>query len=105
MTKGEKEVLEQLGWTIQSNNCIEAWTDTAGQDLVIEWAEPQTLLEAVYQEYQTYDIDEQVRLYLNAKASGLKGVPSADILVKDCQEAYEKFKTLYEALKDVVVGI
>ena len=99
MTNKEKEILEQLGWSVNSEYCIETWTDTAGQDLVIEWAKPQTLTEAVYQEYQNYNIDEQVRLYLNAKASGLKGVPTAEILVKDCQEANEKFKTLYEALK------
>ena len=101
MKKKVREVIEGLGWRINSNTSIEIWTDTAGQDVCIECDKPSELKDTIRCRYESYDIDEEVTMYLNASKNGLKGVPRARILVKDCEEVDRLLSDLWDAVRDL----
>lgn len=101
MNKHTKKVIEDLGWKVISDTCIEIWTDTAGRDVCIECNYPGELKETISAYRNGYDIDEDVELYLQAKRNGLKGVPSASVLVKDCEEVEELYDELWDAVRDL----
>lgn len=101
MKKKVREVIENLEWRINSDTSIETWTDTAGQNVVIECNEPSELKETIKTYYENYDVDYEVELYLQAKSKGFKGVPDATILVKDCEEVQRRLGELWKAVEDL----
>lgn len=101
MKRALRKAIEKCGWNINSDTSIEMWTDTAGQDVFIECNKPEELVDAIKNRYENYDIDEEVKLYLEAKNNGFQGVPSATILVKDCEEVAKKLEELYFAVCEV----
>ena len=98
MKKKLREAIEKCGWTIQSDTCITICTDTTGREYCIECNEPNELIDTIKNQYECYDVDEEVELYLEAKKNGLQGVPTARILVKDCEEIEELLEKLYNAV-------
>jgi len=101
MKKKVREVIESLGWRINSDTSIEIWTDTAGQDVCIECNEPSELKDTIRCRYENYDIDAEVEMYLQAKRNGLSGVPSARVLVKDCEEVEQLLGDLWDAVREL----
>ncbi len=101
MKKKVREIIENLGWRINSDTSIEIWTDTAGQDVCIECNKPNELKDTIRCRYENYDIDEEVEMYLNASRNGLKGVPSARVLVKDCEEVERLLGDLWDAVREL----
>ena len=101
MKQKVKEVIEGLGWCVNSDTSIEIWTDTASQDVCIECDKPSELKDTIRLKYENYDIDEEVEMYLNAAKNGFKGVPRARILVKDCEEVERLLGDLWDAVKDL----
>ena len=101
MKKEIREVIENLGWTINSDTSIEIWTDTAGQDVCIECGNVGELKEEIQSRYENYDIDEEVEMYLEAKHNGFQGVPDAETLVEDCKEVEQLIEKLWFAVQDL----
>lgn len=101
MKKEIREIIENLGWTINSDTSIEIWTDTAGQDVCIECNNPGELKETIQNQYENYCVDEEVAMYLEAKQNGFQGVPDAVTLVEDCKEVEQLLKELWFAVQDL----
>ncbi len=101
MNEQIKKRIEDLGWRVNSDTCIEIWTDTAGRDVVIECNNPGELKETISNYRNGYDIDEEVEMFLEAKRNGLKGVPDVRTLVKDCEEVEELYDKLWDAVRDL----
>ena len=101
MNKKVKKVIEDLGWSFNSNTSITIQTTTAGQDVCIGCDKGESLKETIKFRYENYDIDQEVSLFLEAKKHGVKGVPEVTLLVKDCEEVLSKLKELWLAVKDL----
>ena len=54
----------------------------------------------VYEYYDDFDVDDHVRMWLEAKKNGVGGVPNARVLVKDAEEIEEMILTLSMAIRD-----
>ena len=98
MKKELRKAIEECGWTVNSDTSITIFTDTTGREYTIECNKPKELIDTIKNQYEGYDVDEEVGLYLEAKKNGFQGVPSARILVKDCEEIEELLEKLYEAV-------
>lgn len=101
MRKQTREIIENLGWRVNSDTSIEMWTDTAGQNYCIECNNKGELQETIKSYNNGYDLDYEVEMYLEAKRNGLQGVPSASVLVEDCKEVERKLEELWEAVMDL----
>ena len=101
MRKQTREIIENLGWRVNSDTSIEMRTDTAGQNYCIECNNKGELQEEIKYRNENYNVDEEVEMFLEAKRGGFQGVPSASILVKDCKEVEQKLKELWDAVKDL----
>lgn len=53
----------------------------------------------LYDRYIDFDVDEEVRLYLNAASNGLSGVPGVCKLVEDVKDELEQIDALAEAVQ------
>lgn len=108
MTEMERiyNVFEEMDVRINDDEdgvVIEFWTDTAGQDIVVEFdydGTPEDFIREFNYRADTYDVDEEVALYINSLGKG--GVPStARELVEDCEEAKETLMEIADRLNKV----
>ena len=88
----------------ENNALIEFWTDTAGQDIPVEFEYDGTandFVEKFSDCAESYDVDEEVALYAGMR--GANGIPtSIRTLIDDCQEAKDTLMHLAGALKAVI---
>lgn len=86
--------------------CFEFWTDTAGQDVVVEFDYDGTGEDFInkFVEYaENYDVDSEVELY--ASMRGQHGVPSSiRTIVEDCEEAKATLMEIAECLSRFLGG-
>lgn len=54
----------------------------------------------IYDEYEEFDIDDHVRMWLEAKANGMRDVPNARVLVKDAEDIEQMILDLAAAIRD-----
>ena len=108
MTEMERiyNVFDEMGVRInddEGNVTVEFWTDTAGQDVIIEFdydGTPEGFIREFNDKADAYDVDEEVAL--NIKSLGKRGVPStARVLVEDCEEAKETLMEIADRLNKV----
>lgn len=107
MTEMERiyNVFDEMDVRINDMNgvTVEFWTDTAGQDIVVEFdydGTPEDFIREFNDKADAYDVDEEVALYINSL--GKRGVPStARELVKDCEEAKETLMEIADRLNKV----
>lgn len=107
MTEMERiyNVFDEMDVRINDMNgvTVEFWTDTAGQDVVVEFdydGTPEDFIREFNDKADAYDVDEEVALYINSL--GKRGVPStARELVKDCEEAKETLMEIADRLNKV----
>lgn len=81
---------------------IETWSP-AGEDLILtlylnHW-EGKSISEQVYDIYLGFDVEENVKMWLDAKAHGTGGVPSVQTLVHDAEEIEKMYDKLYDIVK------
>jgi hypothetical protein len=96
MNKKLKEAIEKCGWTVNSDTCIENHSPL-GEDLVIECNNPSELVEAICDEYEQFDVDDHVELYVGMR--GTNGVPmSIKSLVYDAEDIEKMLEELYNAI-------
>lgn len=93
---------EELGWRVLiSDNSWEFqkyspagedfWACIAGKDVVKE------LLDY----YEDFDTEDHVMMHMEAKKSGVAGVPSLKVLVEDADEIDKMLEELYDSLHAV----
>lgn len=99
MKKELRKAIESCGWSIHSDTSIESYSP-AGEDLWIECAKDETIIEAIESEYNNFDVDEHVDLWVESR--GKNGVPSScRELVEDAEAIKEMLETLYNAVMEV----
>jgi len=78
---------------------FETYSD-AGCDIIITVSSKETAVKDIAENAESFDIDEFVRGWLNAKEHGTNGVPDASTLVRDAESMKEMFDALaYETSK------
>ncbi len=104
-----ENVLEEMGikYSIDGKNVlVEFWTDTAGQDIPVEFkfdGTPESFVKEFTECAEIYDVDEEVELYVNSR--GERGVPNTiRELLDDCQEAKDTLMEIARKLKAALNG-
>ena len=79
---------------------LEFWTDTAGQDIYVEWdydGSVNDFIDKFYEYADNYDVDDEVELYAGMR--GQRGVPSSiRELLDDCQEAKDTLMAIADGM-------
>lgn len=103
-----EKVFEEAGIKLEINEgsvLVEFWTDTAGQDIPVEFefdGTPRDFIEKFSEQADAYDVDENVELYVNMR--GQNGIPNTvRELLDDCQEAKDTLMEIKEALENCIV--
>lgn len=82
---------------------VEFWTDTAGQDIIVELSyngTPDDFILEFSDHADSYDVDEEVELYVSMR--GKNGVPeTVRELLDDCQEAKDTLMNISDRLKKI----
>lgn len=108
MTEMERiyNVFDEMGVRIDDNEdgvTVEFWTDTAGQDVAIQFdydGTPEDFVIQFNDKAEAYDVDEEVALYINSL--GKRGIPStARELVEGCEEAKKTLMEIADKLNKV----
>jgi hypothetical protein len=98
------EVLEKNDWSVSSytdDGRVELETySPAGEDFSM-CVEVENFPEAVAEYAADFDIDEHIEMWIEAKRTGTKGVPSARELVHDAEKINEMLQSLAEELEAI----
>lgn len=82
--------------------CFEFWTDTAGQDVVVEFdydGSAEDFINKFVEYAEFYDPDEEAEMYVRNGMLGKQGVPdSLRVLLDDCEEAKNTLMEIAESL-------
>lgn len=94
------EILERLGWSYtddgDGNIELEKYSP-AGEDFIITVG-AENFAENVKEYAAHFDQDEHIEMWISARRSGTRGVPSTRELVKDAEDIDAMLKELAEAL-------
>ena len=106
MRKKLLQAVEKCGWTVETEgkyiNLLNS--SPAGEQLVITIsarALPREAIDQIVNYANNFDVDEHVEMWVQAKASGSKGIPPITTLVKDASEIAEMLKTLAETVEEI----
>lgn len=96
------EAIEDLGWVVEEYNeeYMLEQSSPAGEDIVEYIRKGEDVVSQVWDIYNSFDEDEHVGMWLQAKQNGTAGVPSARELVEDAEE----IKQMYYLLALAVVA-
>ena len=89
------DTCERLGWTVtdEGDGFYISQYSPAGEDFGFSIGKKNPKDE-IMDYYQDFDVDEHVTMWINAKASGMSGVPTIKELVHDA----EKIESMLEEL-------
>ena len=73
-------------------------------NLVEFYSKLEDLPDLLCERYDDFDAEEEVKMYLEAKANGLSGVPDLFSLIRDIQEEEQQIWELAEAVADGLQG-
>lgn len=96
LTKEQVKQIEDLGWVFNDSMTSINQATPAGEDYWIEANNQEELINNIKCEYENFDIDEHVEMWLEAKRNGVSGVPSAVELVDDAKEIDSMLEKLYD---------
>lgn len=98
------DVLEKLDWQVSSytdDGRVELETySPAGEDFVM-CVEIENFPSAVMEQYENFDVDEHIAMWIEAGRNGTRGVPTARVLVHDAEEIEKMLEALADALAEV----
>ena len=95
------DAVEELDWSCKdagSNVELENWSP-AGEDLIIYVDKGQWVAD-LFDNYENFDTAEHVKLLLDAKAHGFRGVPDEEVLVEDAEEILLMYKELADKVAE-----
>lgn len=95
-----REVCENLNWsvTVCEDGTVELETTSpAGEDLIVT-VEAENFVDNVKAYAASFDKDEHIEMWIEARRSGTRGVPSARELVEDAQAIDDMLRELACAL-------
>ena len=129
MAKSKKAIIEEvaecLGWRVsfqtqRSLKCNDGKWDKEVTEKYIElsietphggefccsefYNRLEEIPERLYERYQDFDVDEEVKMYLEAKENGLAGVPDAQGLVHDAEWEEAALLELSDSIRDAFNG-
>lgn len=98
-----KEIAERLGWKVEE--CDDGTVEfrkysPAGEDFSFTVNAKEAAKE-IYEYYDGFDVDEHIEMWIEARKSGVPGVPSTRELVQDAEDISEMLKELAGA----VIGV
>ena len=119
------EVAEKLGWEAtfhtqsrekylgddewSKEKYVETYVDfecysPAGQDVILTefYKRFDDIPEKLYDRYEGFDIDDEVKMWLEAKDNGVAGVPDVRTLVDDAEWQESEILKLSEELRDAL---
>lgn len=99
LTEKMEQQIENLGWSICSDTSIN-WGSPAGEDYWIECNDPNEMTDIIKSEYENFDVDEHVEMWVDAKRSGTQGVPSTTELVEDAKAIQKMLEQLYDIIRN-----
>ena len=96
------EAVEALGWTVhESEDYVEFCNcSPAGEDLCEEYAKDEDILDWALDIARNFDADEHIEMWVDAKRSGVSGVPSTRELVEDADEIQKMYDALCDAIRE-----
>lgn len=95
------DAVEELDWSCKdagSNVELENWSP-AGEDLII-YVDKGQWVEDLFDNYQYFDKEEHIKMLLDAKANGFRGVPDIDTLVEDADDILLMYKELADKVAE-----
>ena len=102
-----KEILDGLDVKYETNDnsaLVEFWTDTANQDIPVEFdydGTPEDFVKEFARYAENYDVDSEVEIFIPMR--GQRGTPSSiRTLLDDCQEAKDTLMEIAGKLEEVV---
>ena len=96
------EAVEELGWNVsESEDYVEfSNSSPAGEDLCEEYAKDEDVLDWALDLANNFDADEHIEMWVEAKRSGVSGVPSIRELVEDADEIQKMYNALCDAIRE-----
>lgn len=76
------------------------WYSPAGEDFLI-CVKVENFPRAIFEEYENFDIDDHIEMWVEAKRNGTGGIPSVRRLVIDAEAICEELEALAGALMGV----
>lgn len=95
-----KEIAERLGWRVSEyddGTMDLSKYSPAGEDFSFTVNAKESEKE-IYEFYNSFDVDEHVEMWIEARKSGTPGVPSTRELVEDAEDIYKMLKELASAV-------
>ena len=97
-----KEIAERLGWKV--DECGDGTVEfrkysPAGEDFSFIVNAKEAAKE-IYEYYDGFDVGEHIEMWIEARKSGVPGVPSTRELVQDAEDISEMLKELAGAVMD-----
>lgn len=95
-----EKIFEDLDWnvTVYGEDVLLKKASPAGEDFSIS-VSPDNLPDGVRTAAENFDVDDHVHMLLDAKRSGLSGVPDVRTLVDDAEAIQEMLEELATALE------
>lgn len=101
-------VCESLGWSVyedeESGEVELRKYSPAGEDFSFR-VDADFFVENVGVYYESFDVDEHVEMWIEAKKSGVSGVPSIKVLVHDAEDIEKMIGELHDSLLDSHAGM
>lgn len=95
------DAVEELDWSCKdagSDVELENWSP-AGEDLII-YVDKGQWVEDLFDNYQYFDKEEHIKMLLDAKANGFRGVPDIDTLIEDADDILQMYKELADKVAE-----
>ena len=93
-----RQICEELGWSLRLSEDVElSQYSPAGEDFSF-CVSIENFVEEVVEYAANFDIDYHIETWLEAKSNGVRGVPSARVLVEDAYAIDEMLCCLATAL-------
>lgn len=102
MNETLKQKVEELGWTVKEDRFTWSFQQhsPAGEDLYEECNKDEDILDWALNLADNFDADEHVEMWVEAKHSGVSGVPSIRELVEDADEIQKMFNELCDVIRE-----
>ena len=103
LSKKQIKRIEKLEWKV--SDCGDYYElenySPAGENLVETLYKNESLKEQAYALYEDFDEDEHVEMWIEARKSGVSGVPSISALVHDAEQIAKMYEDLAIAIAQV----